>query len=309
MIDAAPFRGHGSQPSHYDLADDVVVATRRRPGRGVAGIAVLAVLGLAARSMAVNPNFQWSVVGEYLFAPIILAGLLVTCWLTVLVMAIAVVLGIVLAAAQMSDNPVVSAASAVYVWFFRGTPVLVQLIFWYNMAALYPDYAIGLPFMPPLLTGSVNDLITPWTAAILALGLNEAAYMAEIIRGGLLSVDRDQHDAARALGMRRRQMLLRITLPQAMRAIIPPTGNQTIGMLKGTSIVSIVALADLLYSAQQVYTRTFQTIPLLLVACIWYLIATTVLSALQSQIERRVQRSDPDRSRKRAVAPIERAMP
>jgi polar amino acid transport system permease protein len=289
--------------------DDVVVVPRRRPGRWLAALLVLVLAVMAARSMAVNPNFQWAVVGQYLFSPIILSGLLVTCWLTLLAMAIASTLGVVLATAQMSDNPVVSSASAAYIWFFRGTPVLVQLIFWYNMAALYPDYAIGLPFMRPLLSGSLNDIITPWTAAVLALSLNEAAYMAEIIRGGLLSVDRDQRDAARALGMRSFQMLLRVTLPQAMRAIIPPTGNQTIGMLKGTSIVSIVALSDLLYSAQQVYARTFQTIPLLLVACAWYLVATTVLSLLQYRVERYFQRSDPTQRRRRPATQIERAMP
>jgi polar amino acid transport system permease protein len=291
------------------MDDDVIVVARRRPGRWIAALLVLLLAAAVARSVAVNPNFQWSVVGQYIAAPIILSGLLVTCWLTVLVMAIAIVLGIALATAQVSENPVVSAASTGYIWFFRGTPVLVQLIFWYNMAALYPDYAIGLPFLHPFLYGSVNDLITPWTAAILALSLNEAAYMAEIIRGGLLSVDRDQRDAARALGMRSFQMLTRITLPQAMRAIIPPTGNQTIGMLKGTSIVSIVALSDLLYSAQQVYTRTFQTIPLLLVACAWYLVATTILSVLQHRVERYFQRSTRAEHRRPSAVQIESAMP
>jgi len=289
--------------------DDLVVVPRKRPGRWLAALAVAALAAAVARSMAVNPNFQWSVVGEYLFSPIILFGFLVTCWLTIVVMLIAVVLGVILATAQMSENAVVRAASATYIWFFRGTPVLVQLIFWYNMAALYPDYAIGLPFRTPWLSGSVNDLITPWTAAILALGLNEAAYMAEIIRAGLLSVEPGQRDAARALGMRGPLLLRRITLPQAMRAIIPPTGNQTIGMLKGTSIVSIVGLSELLYSAQQIYARTFQTIPLLLVACAWYLVATTVLSLGQYRIERYFQRSDPGRRRAQAGVEIERAMP
>jgi polar amino acid transport system permease protein len=263
-----------------------------RVGRLLPAIAMVAILALVGRSVAVNPNFEWPVVWHYLFSPIILSGLVLTLWLTVIVMALGTLLGIVLALGQTSRDRLVTWTCAAYVWFFRGTPVLVQLIFWYNMAALYPTYSFGLPFLPPLLSGSVNDLITPWTAAILALGLNEAAYMAEIIRAGLQSVGSGQREAARALGLRGGVIFMRIVLPQAMRAIIPPTGNQTIGMLKGTSIVSIVSLSDLLYSTQTIYTRTFQTIPLLLVACVWYLVATTLLSAIQSRVEAYFRRGD-----------------
>ncbi len=269
---------------------NLVVVRRPRYGRWIAAAIALILGALVAHSVATNPNFDWPTVGQYLFSPIVLTGLFVTSWLTVVVMIIGIAIGVVLTVGQLSGNPVVTAACAGYIWFFRGTPVLVQLIFWYNMAALYPRYSIGLPFMGTLVSGSVNDLITPWTAAILALGLNEGAYMAEIIRGGVQAVDQGQLEAAKALGMRGVQATRRIILPQAMRAIIPPTGNQTIGMLKGTSIVSIVALSDLLYSVQTVYSRTFQTIPLLLVACIWYLVATTLLSAVQSRIERRYRR-------------------
>ena len=271
--------------------DDTVVVPRRRTGRWVAAAVVLLLAGMMLNSAARNPNFEWTVVGQYLFSPVILSGLGLTLWLTVVVMALGCVLGTLITLAQTSANPVLVGSATLYVWFFRGTPVLVQLIFWYNMAALYPEYAIGLPFMEPFLRGSVNSILTPLTAAILALGLNEAAYMAEIIRAGIQSVDEGQRDAARALGMRGTQALRRIILPQAMRAIIPPTGNQAISMLKGTSIVSIVALSDLLYSAQSVYSRTFQTIPLLLVASFWYLAATSVLSAVQSRIERHYGRS------------------
>jgi polar amino acid transport system permease protein len=162
----------------------------------------------------------------------------------------------------------------------------VQLIFWYNLAIVFPEIVVKIPFGPEFYRASTNDLITPHMAAVLGLSLNEGAYMAEIVRAGILSVDEGQNDAARALGMRRVQVLRRIILPQAMRFIVPPTGNQTIGMLKLTSLVSVISISDLLYSAQTVYGRTFETIPLLMVACFWYLIATTSLTYIQGHIER-----------------------
>ena len=164
-------------------------------------------------------------------------------------------------------------------WFFRGTPVLVQLIFWFNLASLFPEVKLGIPFGGPALAEwQANALITPFLAALLGLGLNEGAYMAEIVRGGILGVDDGQTQAAKALGFTPRQTMRRIVIPQAMRIIIPPTGNQTIGMLKYTSLASVVAVAELLQSAQAIYNRTFETIPLLIVASLWYLILTTVLS-------------------------------
>jgi polar amino acid transport system permease protein len=266
--------------------EHLVIVPTHRPGRWVATAIGVLLVALAARSVATNPNFEWPVVGQYLFADIILSGLLLTLWLTVAAMLIGIVLGMILAVMQLSSNPLLPGFVKVFLWFFRGTPVLVQLIFWYNLAALYPTLSIGVPFGPTLAEASANDLITPWTAALLGLGLHEAAYMCEIIRGGLLSVEWGQSDAARALGMRQTQTLRRIVLPQAMRFILPPTGNQTIGMLKTTSLVSVIALSDLLYSAQRVYSRTYETIPLLLVACAWYLVATSALSLGQKYIER-----------------------
>jgi polar amino acid transport system permease protein len=281
-------------PAHAGVGpDDLVVVTPARPLRWVAVAVIIALLGLVALGVSTNPNFQWHVVGRYLFDPIVLSGFFTTLWLTVVTMVIGCILGVLLAIMRLSDNFVISGTSGVYIWFFRGTPVLVQLIFWYNLAALFPRYWVGLPLTGlTFFEGSFNDIITPYTAAILCLGLNEGAYMAEIIRAGLESVDSGQRDAARALGMHGRQAMRRIIMPQAMRFIIPPTGNQTIGMLKNTSIVSIVALSDLLYSVQTIYSRTFQTIPLLLVACFWYLVATTILSLIQSRIERRFARGD-----------------
>ena len=270
--------------AHED--DTLIVVPARHPLRWIAAALIAIVAFAFIRLVAINPNFQWDVVGKYLFSPVVLRGLGLTLWLTVVTMAIGVILGIVLAVMKLSDNILIRGASESFLWFFRGTPVLVQIIFWYNLAALFPRYTIGIPFGPTFFEGSINDLITPYTAAILALGLNEGAYMAEIVRAGILSVGPEQRDAARALGMTRRKTMIRIILPQAMRFIVPPTGNQTIGMLKTTSLVSVVALSDLLYSVQSIYSRTYETIPLLIVACVWYLVATSILTLGQTRLER-----------------------
>ena len=232
---------------------------------------MLVVAVALVRSVATNPRFEWGVVGDYLFDERILEGVRFTIELTVIAMAIGIVLGVVLAVMRLSPNPLVSGASWLYIWFFRGTPVLVQLLFWYNLAALYPTISLGIPFGPAFVHADANTLITPFTAAILGLGLNEGAYMAEIVRAGIISVDEGQTEAAQSLGMTRLQTMRRIVLPQAMRVIIPPTGNETISMLKTTSLVSVIAVADLLYAAQTIYSANFKTIPLLIVASIWYL--------------------------------------
>jgi polar amino acid transport system permease protein len=287
-------RGPRPQPLARDAAwdsqfpeDQLVVVRQRHPGRWVFSI-LLAVLALAfLRLVITNENFAWPTVGHYLFAPVILSGMWVTCWLTVVTMVLGVVLGVILAVMRFSANPLISGASGAFIWFFRGTPVLVQIIFWYNLAILFPQVELAVPFGPVLFQASTNDLITPFIAAILGLGLNEAAYMAEIVRAGISSVDDGQQEAARALGMRDLKVMGRIVLPQAMPFVIPPTGNETIGMLKTTSLVSVISLSDVLYSAQTIYSRTFETIPLLMVACFWYLLATSVLSLLQRRIEKR----------------------
>ncbi|HEY0275737.1 MAG TPA: amino acid ABC transporter permease [Paenirhodobacter sp.] len=263
-----------------------VVIPASRTGDRV-GSAVMALLGfLVIEELVRNPNFQWGVVFRYLFEPVVLWGLGLTLWLTVASMAIGLLLGAILAVMRMSSRAWLRVPAGLYLWFFRGTPLLVQLIFWYNMAFLYPEIRIGLPFGPVLYSGSVNDLITPYSAALLGLALNEGAYMAEIVRAGILSVDPGQQEAGRALGMTPAKILRQVVLPQALRIIIPPTGNQTIGMLKTTSMVSVIALYDLLYAVQTIASRTFQTIPLLIVASIWYLVLTTVLSLVQSRIEK-----------------------
>ncbi|MGE5136800.1 MAG: amino acid ABC transporter permease, partial [Gemmatimonadota bacterium] len=200
------------------------------------------------------------------------------------------VLGVLLAVMRLSANPLLSGSSWVYIWFFRGTPVLVQLLFWYNLAALYPKISLGVPFGPSFVTFSANSLITAFTAAILGLGLNEGAYMAEIVRAGILSVEHGQAEAAQALGMTRGLTMRRIVLPQAMRVIIPPTGNETISMLKTSSLASVITVTELLYAVQLIYSVNFKTIPLLIVASIWYLIATSVLTVGQYYIERHYAR-------------------
>jgi len=250
-------------------------------------IAIIIFFGLMLiESVLLNPRFEWPLVVSYLFSPSILRGLATTVWLTALCMSLGIVLGIVLAICRMSEVRIVSGFARLYIWFFRGTPILVQLIFWYNLAALFPNLGFGIPFTGiTFFEANTNQIVTPAAAAILGLALNEGAYMAEIVRAGIASVDDGQDEAARALGMTRLKSLTRIVLPQAMRVIIPPTGNETIGMLKMTSLVSVIALSDLLYSAQSIYSRTFETIPLLLVCCCWYLLLTSLLSIVQSRIE------------------------
>jgi polar amino acid transport system permease protein len=276
-------------PAAGPAAEDLRVVPVRHPGRWVA-VAVLAVLAaMLVNSLVRNPRWEWDYVRGYFTYEAILRGIVVTLELTVLAMAIGLAGGIILAVMRLSPNPIVSGASWLYTWFFRGTPVLVQLIFWGYISALYPRLGIGIPFGPNVSAES-NALISTFTAAVLGLGLNEAAYMAEIVRAGLLSVDHGQTEAAQALGMQRLQTLRRIVLPQAMRVIIPPTGNETISMLKTTSLVTVLALGDLLGAASLIYGGNFKYIPLLAVASIWYLIMTSVLSVGQYYIERRFAR-------------------
>ena len=267
---------------------DLVVVPKRHPGRLLTAAVIIVLAVLFVRSVLSNERFAWDVVWLYLRDVSIAQGLLITLELTALCMAIGVVLGVVLAVMRLSSNPVVRGGAYAYVSFFRGTPVLVQLLFWYNLAALYPTLTFGIPGLQL----DANQLITPMTAAVLGLGLNQAAYQSEIVRAGVLSVDHGQGEAAEALGLTKLQTTRRIVLPQAMRVIIPPTGNETIGMLKSTALVSVLAVPDLLYSAQIIYSRNFLTIPLLIVASIWYFVVTTVLTIGQFYLERHYARGN-----------------
>lgn len=258
----------------------------RHYGRWVGTIFLLLVAAVMVKSLLTNPRFRWTIVGEYILSTPILEGLRLTLILTVVAQLLGIIIGIILAIMRLSSNRVLARAAWIYIWFFRGTPLLVQLIFWYNISALYPEIAIGIPFGPTFWQGNANELITPFAVAILGLALNEGAYMAEIVRGGIAGIDRGQSESAKALGMTHMQTLRRIVLPQAVKVIIPPTGNQTILMLKTTSLVSVLALADLLYSAQTIYARTFETMPLLMVASLWYLGITSLLTFGQFFLER-----------------------
>jgi polar amino acid transport system permease protein len=270
--------------------EDNRVVPLRHPWRWLVS-GLLALLGaMFLHSLLTDDNYGWGVVGQYLFAAPVLRGVLLTIELTAGAMVIGVLIGVALAVMRLSPNPLVSSASWCYIWFFRGTPVLVQILFWYNVSALYPHVGLGLPFGPQFVRGSANSFVTPIFAGLLALGLNEAAYYAEIVRAGILSVDYGQTEAAQALGMTRLQILARVVLPQAMRVIIPPTGNETISMLKTSSLVSTIAVADLLYAVQGIYSRTYQTIQLLIVASLWYLALTTVLTVGQYYLERHYAR-------------------
>jgi polar amino acid transport system permease protein len=274
--------------------EEIKAVPVRRPGRWIAAFIVLVVGASIVRSIVSNKNFQWHVVGQYLFDSRILHGVLVTIELTVASMAIGIAVGVVLAVMRLSPNPIVSGAAWLYIWFFRGTPLLVQILFWYNIAALFPPplgIGLGVPFGPDLIHYThTNSLITAFVAALLALSINEGAYMAEIVRAGIISVPEGQTEAAQSLGMSRIQTLRLIVLPQAMRVIIPPTGNETISMLKNTSLISVTAYAELLYASQEIYAVTYQIIPLLIVASIWYLVMTSVLYVGQYFIERRYGR-------------------
>lgn len=265
---------------------EIKITEPARPGR-VAGI-VLALVFLAwiVYQVCTNPGFQWDVVGKYMFHRDILAGVATTLGLTLLIMVLGTVIGIVLALMSLSGDRFAARCTRGYVWFFRGTPALVQLVFWYNLSALFPNIELGIPFDgPKFYAVSATVAISSFTAAVLGLGLNEGAYMGEIIRAGLLSVDAGQKEAAKALGYGPWQTFFVIVLPQAMKSIIPPTGNQIIGMLKYTSLASVVALPELMHSVELIYSRTFETIPLLIVASLWYLLMVSVLSIAQHWVE------------------------
>ncbi|WP_335937198.1 amino acid ABC transporter permease [Streptomyces sp. PTD5-9] len=257
-------------------ADRLRIVPVRRTGQWAAAVVVLALLALVLNSVLRNEAFQWDVVAEYFTTTAVLRGLGLTLWLTALVMVLGFALGTLLAVLRLSVNPVLRAVSWGYIWLFRSTPILVQLLFWFNIGALYPE----------ILGVRTVNLLGPVAVAVVGLTLHEAAYAAEVVRGGVLSVDRGQIEAAQSLGLGPWRRLRRIVLPQAMRSIVPPAGNMLIGTLKGTSIVSVIAVQDLLYSVQLVYHRTYQVIPLLLVATLWYAVVTSLLGIGQHYVER-----------------------
>jgi polar amino acid transport system permease protein len=287
MMAATALREQAGEVAGPDAFVPLRVRGRKKPGSWIATAVILVIAAMIVQALVTNPNFEWDVVAEYFFSSSILGGLWRTLELTALAMVFGIVLGTLLAVMRGTRNVAVSAAAGVYIWFFRGTPLLVQLIFWFNLSSLYPTLRYGVPFTDAFFGEvSTNSVISPFTAALLGLGLNQAAYTAEVVRAGILSVPHGQLDAAASIGMTRLLTMRRVVLPQAMRVIIPPIGNETIGMLKTTSVVSVLAMPELLYSAQIVYARTYEIIPLLIVASLWYLVVTTVLSLVQARIEK-----------------------
>ena len=261
----------------------------RRPGRWLAAFVVLVVSASLVRFAVTDPDVGWHYVGEYLFDPRVIHGVIDCVYLTVAAMLTGVILGVILAVMALSPNPILKSASWIYIFFFRGTPLLVQIVLWYNIAALFPGHviAIGIPFGPALVHPDANKLITVFVAAWLALGFNEGAYMAEIVRAGIISVDEGQSEAAGSLGMTRVQIMRHIVLPQALRVILPPTGNEAISMLKNSSLASVIGFAEIYYETSAIYAQNFQTVPLLIVASIWYLVLTSVAYVGQYFLERK----------------------
>lgn len=288
----------------------------RHPGRWVSGAILLLLIAMMVNTLvfsrikrgnSTETRFGWGVVGDYLFNAPVLDGVVLTIELTLGAMAIGIIGGVLLAVMRLSPNPLLSNFSWLFIWFFRGTPLLVQLAFWANLSYLYPDtdggISFGVPFGPHVASYSANSIVTPLVAAFLGLGLNEAAYMAEIVRAGILSVDEGQVEAASALGMNRALMMRRIVLPQAMRVILPPTGNETISMLKNTSLCYVIPITELFEAVNLIYARTYQTIPMLIVASLWYLFMTSVLTVGQYYVERYFGRGS---SRQQSLTPMQR---
>lgn len=272
------------------LASTSQVAEQRHVGRWIAGAVCLFLFAFAINSVATNRAIGWHVIGRYFTAHAILSGLYLTLWLTAVVDVLAFIIGTVLAAMRMSHNPILRLLSWIYTWIFRSIPLLVQLLLWFNIGYLYPHVSLGIPFGPTFVSGNANNLISATVAAIIGLTLHDAAYASEIVRGGFLSVDQGQVEAAQALALSRRRILGRILLPQAMRSIIPASVNLVTGTLKATAVVSVISVQDLLFHVETIYSANLLIIPLLCVATIWYIIAVSVLSLVQYYLERHFAR-------------------
>ncbi|NEG69478.1 amino acid ABC transporter permease [Bifidobacterium choloepi] len=260
----------------------------RKTGQVVAAIIVVLLAAMLIKGIVTNPRFEWNVVWKYLFNENVLEGVWYTLLLTFISMIVAIILAVILAIMRKSLNPVLRGVSWVYIWFFRGTPVYTQLVFWGLFAVLVPRLSLGIPFTSvEFWSVDSSTVITAFNAAWLGLALNEAAYLSEIVRAGLEAVDPGQSEAAQALGMKRGQIMRRVILPQAMRIIIPPTGNETIGMLKTTSLVLAVPFTlELQFATNAIANRIYKPIPLLIVAGAWYLLITSIFMIIQSRLEK-----------------------
>jgi len=266
--------------------EQLTVVKSRHPWRWVASAAMLVLVAMFINGLVTNPGWDWPTFAQYFTAPAVVKALLLTIQLTVYGSVLGFALGIVLAICRLSKNPVLQTVSWTYIWAFRSIPLIVQLLFWFNIAYLYQTLSLGIPFGPSFFTFTVNGVISGMTAAVIGLALHQAAYSAEIIRAGIISVDSGQLEAAAALGIPRRRQFFKIVLPQAMRAILPNAANEVISLFKGTSIVSTMAIAELFYQVQVIYGRSGRVVPLLMVATVWYILLTTILTIGQYYVER-----------------------
>ncbi|MGP3999523.1 amino acid ABC transporter permease [Streptomyces sp. 8N706] len=284
-------RGGGPEapPARDDLASLKVVPARHYL-RWAAAVAVLVLTAQFVHGLATNPVWEWEVFRAYVLSETIVEAVGVTLQLTAYATVLGFLLGTVLAFMRLSCSAVLQTVSWTYIWIFRSIPVIVQLVFWFNLGALYKELGVGIPFGPVFWSVDSNSLIGTIGAALIGLSLHQAAYAAEIVRGGVIAVDAGQLEAAAALGIPRLRQIRRIVLPQAMRAILPTAGNEIIGLLKGTSVVYVMAIGELFYQVQVVYGRNGRVIPLLMVATAWYVFLTSVLSVAQYYVERRFAR-------------------
>lgn len=276
------------QPHSHQEPEAIEAIRLKHPWRNIFAAVLVIIAGLFIFDAAFNrPVYSWDIVGQYLFDVRVLGALGYTLQLTIYSMIIAIILGVLLAIMRLSPNPVFRAIAWAYLWLFRGTPVYVQLVFWGLITVIYKTIDIGIPFTDPLISIETKGLLSYFTLAIIGLALNESAYMAEIVRAGLLSVDKGQEEASTALGLGWWHTMSRIVLPQAMRVIIPPTGNEIISMLKTTSLVTAVPFTLELYTrTRDIAQVTYKPVPMLIVASIWYLVLTSILMVGQYYVER-----------------------
>ncbi|UED86441.1 amino acid ABC transporter permease [Streptomyces profundus] len=287
---AAPVPTQRAAPDEPDELSGLTVVPARYYGRWLAGTVTLVLVAQFGYGLATNPGWEWSTFFDYLFAESVLKAVWLTVQLTFYGTALGFTLGVVLAVMRLSSSPVLRGVAWTYIWAFRSIPLIVQLLFWFNLAYLYQELGFGIPFGPVFWTFETMHLIGPITAAVIGLALHQAAYAAEIVRGGIIAVDPGQREAAAALGLPRLRQFRRIVLPQAMRGILPNAANEIISLFKGTSIVSVMAVGELFYQVQVIYGRNGRVVPLLMVATVWYILLTTVLSIAQHYVERRFAR-------------------
>ncbi|MFI2209203.1 amino acid ABC transporter permease [Streptomyces sp. NPDC020141] len=299
----SPGAGPDAPPDPDDPALLRVVPARHY-ARWAAGIGVTVLVAQFVHGLADNPVWEWGVFSDYILSETIVDAVWVTLQLTAYATVLGFLLGTVLAFMRLSRSPLLQTVAWTYVWIFRSIPMIVQLVFWFNLSALYERLGVGVPFGPVFWSVDSNSLIGTMGAAVIGLTLHQAAYAAEIVRGGVVAVDHGQLEAAAALGIPRLRQIRRIVLPQAMRAILPTAGNEIIGLLKGTSVVYVMAIGELFYQVQVIYGRNGRVIPLLLVATAWYVLLTSLLSVGQYYVERHYARGS---DRTPPPTPIQRA--